>query len=116
MSSLLRDLTGVPGRGLGLSVTASSYLLGFESRPDPAEHELVDLVRAHAYKRDGIDLLVDQAASSKRASLVRCKSLDLVGRLRLIWIDWSESPEPPSACDGKGEAVIAEALGLQACP
>ena len=87
---------------------------GLGSRPDPAEHELVDLVSAHAYKRDGIDLLVGQATSSKRASLVRCESLDFMGRLRLIGVDRSESPEAPSPCDGKWKAVIAETLGLQA--
>jgi hypothetical protein len=75
----------------------------------------VDLVSTHAYERHGIDLLVGQAASSKRTSLVRCESLDLVSRLRLIGVDGSEPPEPPSACDGKWEAVIAETLGLQAC-
>lgn len=73
---------------IGDSISTSAQGLGcLGSRPDPSEHEFVDLVSAHAYKRDSIDLLVGQAAASKCTALVRCESLDLVGRLGLLWVD-----------------------------
>jgi len=101
--------------GLAIDFHIGSWA-GLGSRSDASEHELVDLVSSHAYQGDGVDLLLSQAASSKGTSLVRRESLDLVGWLRLVGVDRSESPEPPAACNGQWEAMIAEALGLQACP
>jgi len=75
----------------------------------------MDLISAHTYQGDRSSLLRGQAASSKRTALVGCEALDFMGRLRLIRVDPSGSPEPPPAAGGEGEAVIAESLGLQTC-
>jgi hypothetical protein len=39
--------------GLAIDFRVSSWA-GHSSRTDPSEHELVDLVSAHAYQRNGI--------------------------------------------------------------
>jgi hypothetical protein len=53
---------------ISLQWAAANYWIC--SRPDPPQHKLVDLIGSHAYQRDGIDLLLGQAASSKRRAFI----------------------------------------------
>jgi hypothetical protein len=58
----------------------------------------MNLVRSNADQGDRIDLFIGQTASSKRTAFVGGEALDLVRRLRLIGVDPSSPPEPPSTC------------------